>query len=412
MSVCLTDKKEDVSDVGNEEEQNFPLVSAVIINYNNHGYIYECLKSVLMQDYPNIEVILSDDCSDTEMPVDNIIAFVNTHRKENIKRIVIRTNPQNLGTVRHLEEIRKITKGEFEIAIASDDAWYDEKVFSDFVALLEANGPEAEWAISQVEMRDISLSNVQSLFVESNVMEHVRGRDRRGLLNIEAYSCKLPGLGSAYRKSIFEKLGVLSDSYVYVEDYPMHVRALRMGILPCLLDRISAKHRGGGISKENVVFGKKKRIQYEVDILRVYQNEILPYRDDYAAKAYQTAENMVEYMTRRLQQKIEEIEKEERSAAEQIIEEKIEKESNVFVRLIAEYLEYRNNFPYIYINFVISCVFAVLYLLISNGVWNGFWRIASLSLLVFSGFQLMVGFVKGSSNIVYRFYKKAKGKVQ
>ena len=41
----------------------YPLVSIVVVTYNQSKYIIECIESILLQDYPNKEIIVVDDCS-------------------------------------------------------------------------------------------------------------------------------------------------------------------------------------------------------------------------------------------------------------------------------------------------------------------------------------------------------------
>lgn len=40
-----------------------PLISVVVITYNSSNTIIETLESISRQSYPNIELIISDDCS-------------------------------------------------------------------------------------------------------------------------------------------------------------------------------------------------------------------------------------------------------------------------------------------------------------------------------------------------------------
>lgn len=44
-------------------ENKYPLVSIAIITYNQKEYLRECIESCLSQDYPNIEIVIADDCS-------------------------------------------------------------------------------------------------------------------------------------------------------------------------------------------------------------------------------------------------------------------------------------------------------------------------------------------------------------
>ena len=39
------------------------LVSVIIPCYNHENYVADCLKSIINQTYPNLEIIICDDCS-------------------------------------------------------------------------------------------------------------------------------------------------------------------------------------------------------------------------------------------------------------------------------------------------------------------------------------------------------------
>ena len=44
-------------------EIKLPKVSVIIVNFNNSKLVNRCVKSVLRQTYPNIEIIFVDDLS-------------------------------------------------------------------------------------------------------------------------------------------------------------------------------------------------------------------------------------------------------------------------------------------------------------------------------------------------------------
>ena len=88
-------------------------VSVIIPTYNRAQYILECIESVLMQTYQNLEVILVDDGSTdhTEQLVRNIddkrfnyIAIENSGRP---------ATPRNVGL--------DLARGEFIAFLDSDD---------------------------------------------------------------------------------------------------------------------------------------------------------------------------------------------------------------------------------------------------------------------------------------------------
>ena len=60
MELNLKTKREE----GNENENPInPLVSIIIVTYNSANFVLETLESTKKQSYPNIELIVTDDCS-------------------------------------------------------------------------------------------------------------------------------------------------------------------------------------------------------------------------------------------------------------------------------------------------------------------------------------------------------------
>ena len=99
-------------------ESQYPLVTFVLFAYNQETYIREAVEAALAQDYPNLEIILSDDCSsDKTFDVMQELAsgYVGPHQ------IVVRRNPENLGLGRHFHEVVRIARGSFLVVAAGDD---------------------------------------------------------------------------------------------------------------------------------------------------------------------------------------------------------------------------------------------------------------------------------------------------
>jgi alpha-1,3-rhamnosyltransferase len=87
------------------EEKEQPLVSVRVITYNSSKTVIETLDSIYNQTYPNIELIISDDCSK-----DDTVAicreWVNQH-KERFARTEILTVPQNTGVSANINRSEK-----------------------------------------------------------------------------------------------------------------------------------------------------------------------------------------------------------------------------------------------------------------------------------------------------------------
>ena len=253
------------------------VVSVIIVCYNNGPFIYDALRSTLSQDYPAIELVVSDDCSEHGFEPQRIKRFIEKYNKGNITNVIVNVNARNYGTVRHLEMLRERCHGEYEISIAADDVWRDCHVISAFVGMFEKLGDGALWIVSQVEMCDAHMNSIQRVFVADEVIRMISERNLTGLLNLECHSCILPGLGSAFRKKFFEQIGRLSDNYCLVEDYSTQLRALRKGIIPYYLDYVTARHRSGGVSHGNEHNNNRVYLKLLADYIHIFENEVLPY---------------------------------------------------------------------------------------------------------------------------------------
>lgn len=102
-----------------------PLVSIVIPCYNHERYVQECIKSVIAQDYENIELIIIDDGSKDES-VSKIQELVPDCEKRFI-RFEFRARP-NKGLCATLNEAIELASGFFIVPIASDDEMYPNKI--------------------------------------------------------------------------------------------------------------------------------------------------------------------------------------------------------------------------------------------------------------------------------------------
>lgn len=92
-----------------------PLVSIGIPAYNAKKYIEQTIKSILSQDYQNIELIIQDNCS-----TDGTWEFVKEiAQKDN--RVHVQQNERNIGMVGNFNRVISRAGGAFIMAISSDD---------------------------------------------------------------------------------------------------------------------------------------------------------------------------------------------------------------------------------------------------------------------------------------------------
>lgn len=135
------------------------LVSIIIPAYNHEKFISQTIQSILNQTYNNFELLITDDCS-KDKTYDTIKNFDD-------KRIVANKNKVNLGTVRTLNNLLKIAKGDYVAFCGSDDYWDKHKLEKQINTLI--NEPEYKAIFCQVEIIDENNKNNTKLDISNKV---------------------------------------------------------------------------------------------------------------------------------------------------------------------------------------------------------------------------------------------------
>ena len=92
-----------------------PSISAVLITYNRSHLLKRSLNALAEQNYPNLEVVVVDDCSTDDTP-EVIESF-----KPRIRNLVHRRNEQNMGAITNRRIAASLATGEYIMMCADDD---------------------------------------------------------------------------------------------------------------------------------------------------------------------------------------------------------------------------------------------------------------------------------------------------
>ncbi|MBT3873051.1 MAG: glycosyltransferase, partial [Flavobacteriaceae bacterium] len=95
-----------------------PLVSFILLAYNQENLITEAVESLLSQTYSPLEIILSDDCSS-----DSTFTIMKS-LKDSYKgphKIKLNRNKTNLGISAHINKLVALTHGDLIFCAAGDD---------------------------------------------------------------------------------------------------------------------------------------------------------------------------------------------------------------------------------------------------------------------------------------------------
>ena len=93
-----------------------PKVSVMIITYNQEDLISETIESVLFQNYPNLEIIVSDDASTDKTP-EIILSYAS--RYPNVVIPVL--NKKNIGITGNSNTAFFACTGEMVAVLGGDD---------------------------------------------------------------------------------------------------------------------------------------------------------------------------------------------------------------------------------------------------------------------------------------------------
>jgi glycosyltransferase involved in cell wall biosynthesis len=103
-------------------QKNWPLVTIVMATYNGSLYLAEQMGSLTSQTYPNLEIIVVDDCS-----TDDTVKILNRFQQQ-YPNIKIVSNETNLGYIKNFEKGCLMANGELIALCDQDDFWHCDKI--------------------------------------------------------------------------------------------------------------------------------------------------------------------------------------------------------------------------------------------------------------------------------------------
>lgn len=114
-----------------------PLVSVVVITFNSAKFVIETLDSIYSQDYSQIELLISDDCS-SDNTIDICAEWLKTNRRRFTNATIIKT-PHNKGICGNYNYALNHVTGSWIKFIAGDDILCPECVSTFIAATLKSS---------------------------------------------------------------------------------------------------------------------------------------------------------------------------------------------------------------------------------------------------------------------------------
>ncbi len=195
-----------------------PLVSVVITSYNYAKYICTAIDSVLKQDYDNLEVVVTDNCS-----TDETLAVLERYAGD--RRVRINVNSVNIGITPNINVGIGLTRGEYVVVLSADD-WLLPGHLRRLVSVAEEHAEVAfVYATAYLCNDDRSPGAIRHVLGQT-LVDYAGGREELGWLFSACYMC-LPTI--LFRRELFSRYGMLDESFEIASDWEITVRMALAG---------------------------------------------------------------------------------------------------------------------------------------------------------------------------------------
>lgn len=257
-----------------------PLVTCIVICYKKFEYLFGAIRSVLTQNYPRIELLVSDDASPNfETYREQITQFVQQNARNNLEYYYLNHHEENQGIVRNINSMLRRAKGDYFFTLAGDDEFYDDTVFQRIVDRFLETGTDF---LSCSRLWCDQNLTPQHIVPSPENLEKIRRLDtpEKQFRSFAVFNFFDIASGSAmyYNRAHLERLGYLDERYRQWEDGPRLAAYTKAGnLLTPAHDIVSIRYRDGGISNIAPASSKEKVILGQ-DHLNYIANVLIPNR--------------------------------------------------------------------------------------------------------------------------------------
>jgi glycosyltransferase involved in cell wall biosynthesis len=202
----------------NSRLTKFPLVTVFIGSYNHSRFIEECLDSVRRQVYPNLQVIIFDDCS-----TDNSVSVIDTWLKKHRLDWQFIPHNKNVGICASLNEVLRLARGEYISMVAADDVWLPDKTARQ-VEIMEQLPKDVGVVYSDAFQIDENGEMLAQMFIEAH-REFIVPPEGF-LFDVLWEGNFIPAMTTLIRRECFSKVGNYDERLCF-EDWDMWMRISR-----------------------------------------------------------------------------------------------------------------------------------------------------------------------------------------
>lgn len=221
------------------EKQELPLVSIAVITYNSSKTVLETLESIKVQTYPNLELIISDDCSKDDT-VETCRKWVEQNKGRFVRAEVL-TVEKNTGVSANCNRAEIACQGEWVKPIAGDDILMPNCIQDCMDYVTEHPDTIYLFGRCQVfggtkEMQEQVESQFRYDFFELPLDQQYKRLIYEG-------NC-LPATTAFFNRERVKSTGVKNDERIpLLEDWPKWINLVKAGVRLAFIDKVSVMYR-------------------------------------------------------------------------------------------------------------------------------------------------------------------------
>ena len=216
--------------------QNKPLLSFILLSYNQEKFIREAVEAAFAQTYSPLEIILSDDASSDstfEIIQEMAAAYEGPHK------LILNRNEKNLGIGPHVKMVFEMASGDWLVGAAGDDISLPHRCTSLMDAAIKADPDCMGIASSWVDIDEAGnlLTKDSGASIWHAGQSKVRWESGiKGCMNVLCQGTMLlPGCSAMWNTRLIRDWPAFSEDLVF-EDVALSCRAHLCGKMALISD--------------------------------------------------------------------------------------------------------------------------------------------------------------------------------
>ena len=241
-----------------------PLVSIIIVTYNSSEYVVETFDSAISQTYPNIEIIVTDDCS-TDNTINVCQQWMEQHQSLGLRMEIVESE-KNSGIAGNCNRGLNMAKGKWMKLIAGDDILLPDAIES-YISFVSDREDAVEVVFGKLSIfsgknPDYKIEQYEPKYKKVFYLNPKMTAKKQ--YNILCHTFVGSGPTFFAKTEVLKELGGYDTRFYLQEDWPMFIKLTKNGHRFYLLDKVvmlwrknenSVTHSKGF---ENALFGRHK----------------------------------------------------------------------------------------------------------------------------------------------------------